>query len=582
MSDSEEGSEKQQRKEQDQLKAKLHQEQMQLAEWQRQLQQQQSVIQQQVQKGQLILPGKQANPEEQARFVKGKGTREQILNVCQIIEKSREFNKPVVLCFVDYAKVFDCVSWEKLWKVLKEMGVPEHLISLIRNLYLDNGAYVKIDSRCSNVFKTRRGVRQGCILSPMLFNSYGEYIIRKTIEDWEGGFVVGGRKITNLRYADDTVLLATSMDEMEELLRKLVTESEELGLAVNKSKTKLIVINRANKLANINVIQDIDTVDGLIYLRSYIDKNGDSAPEIKRRINIARDAMARLVNIWNRGITIKTKIRFVRALVFPIFMYGVETWTIRERERQRIDAFEMWCWRRMLRVLWTAKRTNISILKEVGIKERLSVTCRKRILYFGHVVRRGDENLEKLVLTGSVESKRPRGRSPSRWADQIKEDGNLDDKIKDKFVTGLAKSKILNRICEEKHTATLQAILEVARKKEAALATSSKASTVDVHSLKQGKVLSRFRKEHFKEGHLPKICKNNKSAVSHTNYLESKSEVEDIKIVDMYNLSNSVVDEEPLMIRVEVKNQSMNMELDTGAGKSKDRLQLELDVKKAQ
>ncbi|XP_011684288.1 PREDICTED: uncharacterized protein LOC105447781 [Wasmannia auropunctata] len=96
-------------------------------------------------------------PEEQVGFVKDKGTREQILNVRQIIEKSREFNKPVVLCFVDYVKAFDCVSWEKLRKVVKEMGVSEHLISLIRILYLDNGAYVKIDSRYANVFKTRRG-----------------------------------------------------------------------------------------------------------------------------------------------------------------------------------------------------------------------------------------------------------------------------------------------------------------------------------------------------------------------------------------------------------------------------------------
>lgn len=131
-------------------------------------------------------------PEEQAGFVLGKGTREQILNVRQIIEKSREFNSPVLLCFIDYTKAFDCVQWDKLWEVLSEMGTPRHLIDLVRNLYMNNRSFVKLDTECSNVFCVRKGVRQGCILSPLLFNIYGEHIIRKALEDWDKGFAVGG------------------------------------------------------------------------------------------------------------------------------------------------------------------------------------------------------------------------------------------------------------------------------------------------------------------------------------------------------------------------------------------------------
>ena len=140
---------------------------------------------------------------------------------------------------------------------------------------------------------------------------------------------------------------------------------------------------------------------------SNISNDGSCVPEIKRRIAIAKDAMTRLTNIWkNRGISNTTKIRLVRALILPIFLYGVETWTIRARERQRIDAFEMWCWRRMLRIPWTAKRTNVSILAQLHIKQRLSTICHQRILsYFGHIVRRGDENLEKLIIVGNVEGK---------------------------------------------------------------------------------------------------------------------------------------------------------------------------------
>ena len=137
---------------------------------------------------------------------------------------------------------------------------------------------------------------------------------------------------------------------------------------------------------------------------------------------MAKDAMTRLQNNRkNRGISFKTKRSLIKALIFPICLYGIETWTIQERERQRIDAFEMWCWRRMLRIPWTAKRTNVSILSQLGIETRLSSLCLQRILsYFGHIMRRGDDSLEKLVIVGNIEGKRSRGRAPTRWSDQVK------------------------------------------------------------------------------------------------------------------------------------------------------------------
>jgi len=111
----------------------------------------------------------------------------------------------------------------------------------------------------------------------------------------------------------------------------------------------------------------------------------------------------------------------METLVFPVFSYGAESWTIKAADRYRIDAFEMWCWRRMLRISWTEKRTNASILEELDIHDRLSTRCRRNILkYFGHVIRRDKAGLEKLVVQGKVERKRPRGRSPTRWIDQIK------------------------------------------------------------------------------------------------------------------------------------------------------------------
>ncbi|CAH2210972.1 jg14263 [Pararge aegeria aegeria] len=167
---------------------------------------------------------------------------------------------------------------------------------------------------------------------------------------------------------------------------------------------------------------NLEIVENFIYLGSNISATGSCETEVRRRIGLAKSAMSQLHRTWkDRNISIKTKVRLVRALIFPIFTYAAETWTIKAADRQRIDAFEMWCWRRMLRIPWTARRTNASILRQLKITRRLSTTCLKRILeYFGHIARRDGDNLEKIVVTGKVEGKRPRGRSPIRWSDQIR------------------------------------------------------------------------------------------------------------------------------------------------------------------
>lgn len=360
-------------------------------------------------------------PQEQAGFVKGKGTREQILNVRQLVEKAYEHNTPVIMCFVDYSKAFDCVNWNWLWKVLTEFGVPKHLVYLIKGLYLNNQGKVRVDSVTSDNFHFEQGVRQGCILSPILFNVYGEYIMRRTCEGWKGGVSIGGVKITNLRYADDTTLLAANESEMVALLNRMEAISKDMGLSINRSKTKLMVVDRAQKLHFSGTLK-LESVDNFVYLGSIITNNGSSELEIRRRIAMAKTAMSQLQNIWrDRNISRHTKIKLVRTLVFSIFLYACETWTIKAADRTRIDAFEMWCWRRMLGVSWVEHRTNLSILKEIGVTIRLSTICLRRVLeFFGHIARKTGDNLEKLMVTGSVEGGRGRGRSPTRWSDQIR------------------------------------------------------------------------------------------------------------------------------------------------------------------
>ena len=157
-------------------------------------------------------------PDVQAGFTKGRGTRDQIANICWTMEKEREFQKKY-LCFIGYAKAFDYVDHNKLWKLLKEMGIPNHLICLLRNLYAGQEATVRTGHGTTDWFQIGKGVHQGCILSPCLFNLYAEYITRNTgKEETQAEIKIARRNINNLRYADDTTLRAESEEELKSLL----------------------------------------------------------------------------------------------------------------------------------------------------------------------------------------------------------------------------------------------------------------------------------------------------------------------------------------------------------------------------
>ena len=180
-------------------------------------------------------------PDVQSGFRKGRGTRDQIANIRWIIEKPREFLKNIYFSFIDYAKDFDCVHHNKLWKILKEIGIPDHLTCLLRNLYAGQEATVRTGCGPPDWFQIGKGVRQGYILSSCLFNLYAEYIIRNAgLEEAQAGIQIARRNINNLRYADDTTLMAESEEELKSLLVKVKEESEKVGLKFNIRKTKIV------------------------------------------------------------------------------------------------------------------------------------------------------------------------------------------------------------------------------------------------------------------------------------------------------------------------------------------------------
>ncbi|KAF7248571.1 Craniofacial development protein 2 [Varanus komodoensis] len=360
-------------------------------------------------------------PEVQAGFRRGRGSRDQIANIRWIMEKAREFRKNIYFCFINYAKAFDCVDHNKLWQVLKEMGVPDHFICLLRNLYVGQEALVRTGHGTTDWFKIEKGVRQDCIQLPCLFNLYAEHIMRKAgLDESAVGIKIARRNINNLRYADDTTLMAESEEELKSLLMQVKEECAKVDLKLNIKKTKIMA---SCPLTSWQIDgKEMEVVTDYIFLGSKITVDRDCSKEIKRCLLLGRKAMANLDSILkSRDISLPTKVCIVKTMVFPVAMYGCECWTIRKAERQRIEAFELWCWRRVLRVPWTTRRSNRSVLEEINPVCSLEGQILKvKLKYFGHLMRRKD-SLEKSIMLGTIDGKRRRGWQRMRWLDGVTE-----------------------------------------------------------------------------------------------------------------------------------------------------------------
>ena len=249
-------------------------------------------------------------------FRKGRGTRDQIANICWIIEKAREFQKIFCFYLIDRAKASDCVDHNKLWKILKEMGIPDHLTCLLRNLYAGQEATLRTGHGPTDWFQIGKGVCQGCILSPCLFNLHAEHIMRNAgLEEAQAGITIAGRNINNLRYADDTTLMAESEEELKSLLMKVKEESEKVGLKFNIQKTKIMASGPVTSWEIDG--ETVETISDFILGGSKINEDGDCSHEIKRRLLLGKKVIINLDSILkSRDITLPTKVLWSRLWFF--------------------------------------------------------------------------------------------------------------------------------------------------------------------------------------------------------------------------------------------------------------------------
>ena len=247
------------------------------------------------------------------------------------------------------------------------------------------------------------------MLSPCLFDLYAKYIMHNAgLDEAQAGIKIAGRNINNLRYADDTTLMAEN-EELKSHLMKEKKKSEKVGLKLNIQKTKIMASGPITLWQTDG--ETMESMSDFIFSGSKITADGDGSHEIKRRLLLGRKAMTNLDSIFkSRDITLPTKVRLVKAMVFPV-MYGCESWTIKRAEHQRIDPFEVLekCWRRPLRVPWTSRRSNLSILKEIIPEYSLEgLMLKLKLQYFGYPMRRTD-SLEKTLMLGKIKGGRRRG-----------------------------------------------------------------------------------------------------------------------------------------------------------------------------
>ena len=206
------------------------------------------------------------------------------------------------------------------------------------------------------------------------------------LEEAQAGIKIARRNLNNLRYADDTTLMAESEEELKSLLMKVKEESENIGLKLNFLKTKIMA---SGPITSWQIDgESVETVADFIFWSSSITADGDCSHEIKRRLLLGRKVMTNLESILkSRDIPLSTKVHLVKIMVFPVVMSGCESWTIKKAECQRIDAFELWCWRRLLRVPWTARGSNQSILKEISPEYSLEgLMLKLKFQYFGQLM----------------------------------------------------------------------------------------------------------------------------------------------------------------------------------------------------
>ena len=356
--------------------------------------------------------------EAQCGFREGRGTIDQIWVARQVVERAAEYRTPVMMCFVDLTKAYDSVDRSALMAVLKSYGVPWQLVDIIQGLYSGTWCQVRTTDGMSEAFEVRSGVRQGCVLSPLLFNGFMDRILREMTETLGGGlhidYAIGGGLflsyrdktsasscVQDLLYADDVTLIAETRRELQHMITTLDKACDRWGMRINGEKTKILTVGTTEDQSPLRLRgQMLEEVESFSYLGSEVGQT----TKVEREVTVRLKKAGTVYQMWrwkvfrSRNLSKTTKLRAFRTLVMSILLYGAETWPATQQDIRKLKTFHMRCLRDILGITLWDRRRNTDILEETGelpIEEQLR---QKRLQWFGHVQRMSDERPQKQLM----------------------------------------------------------------------------------------------------------------------------------------------------------------------------------------
>ena len=337
------------------------------------------------------------------------------------MQKSRERGMKLHYHFVDFKSAFDTIWRKALWKMMYSIGINSKIIKIIESMYNKSSCTIIVDGKLTEWFKVAIGVRQGCLLSPTLFNLFLDFVMEELTSVQDRATFDNDLSI-DVKYADDTTLIAAKFDTLQQTTQQLELACLKYGMRVNADKCKTITSDQ-NPLMISNSV--VEAIEQFTFLGSVVP---DTTSDIKRRIALANAAFGKLKNnIWSRKeISPNLKIRLYKALILPIAIYGSETWPITKQDTQKLIVFENNCLRSILNVKLQDRISMDRLRRMAKINNTIdNVICKRRLTWFGHVCRLPDESLVKRALKEDFQSKRRKGRPPKRWQDLIREDTGL-------------------------------------------------------------------------------------------------------------------------------------------------------------
>jgi len=380
--------------------------------------------------------------EAQCGFRKGRGCVDQIFNLRECMSASRQKGKPLYVCFIDLRKAYDSVNRELLWQAMKTYGISGKIVRIVSSLYENTRAKVRVNGVLSECLLLKTGVKQGCVLSPLLFNIFIDWVVRRVLKSMgDSGIEIRYSKkkkelhvkekdrtartlVNMLMYADDMAVMDSECGNVTRFLVELDEQLCRVGMMMNVKKTKMMVLD--GKIEEPIMIrgEKIEEENNFTYLGVSMRSEPSSGAEVAIRIAKAVKVFRALYHpLWKRRqVSVETKIGIYRAAVLPVLLYGAEVWVLSVKESTRLEVFHRKCLRGILGITKRDHWRNERVLEETGMCDVGELVTRSRLRWLGHVVRMGEDRLPPQMLYGSLEGRGKVGRPVGRWKDMIEGD----------------------------------------------------------------------------------------------------------------------------------------------------------------